>query len=592
MESFTLNTTVATEGLVPSYVGSNPLPSDRLTLNAMLSRSSFIAQNLDPRRNVNRECGWKETKQITLLDYKEMYLRSGIAQRVCNLWPLESWQVLPAVYESDKPDSPTEFDKAWIDLGKSLADNSNYKDKAGENENSHPVWNYLVKLDIISGIGHYGVLLLGFNDGKPLHEPIDGFGDEGEEEGLIGTDLQYDQDPTKPLLDGAYVSSGAGKEPKLTFLRTFPEQLAEVTRWENRKNHPRYGQPVFYNITLNDPDLYTTGVGLSTGTTKVHWSRVVHVADNGDSSSEAVAYPRQLAVWNDLIDLLKVYGASGEGFWQGCFPGIVFETDPKYGSQIELDATTIRAQMQDYMQRLQRYLAIQGMTAKTLSPVVSDPTAHVNARIEAICIKLNVPVRVFRGSERGELASSQDDSAWNDRVKLRQRVYNTPRLVVPLVSRLIKIGVLPEPKEWFCDWPDIDSPSDQEVATVASTIVTALAAYVAGNIEAIMPAEYFLVNVMKLPADEVKKFLAEAEKAAELKAEEDAAMAEEQQAMQMELAQKMGGEANGKQSGIPNTKPGSLPPKSEANPSRNGVNPKPVVGRGGAPAKGPRKPSR
>jgi hypothetical protein len=112
---------------------------------------------------------------------------------------------------------------------------------------------------------------------------------------------------------------------------------------------------------------------------------------------------------------------------------------------VTIDKADVRNQIENYVNSLQRYLALTGMSAKTLAPQVSDPSSQIDKHLEAICIQLGIPKRIFMGSERGELASSQDDASWNDRLKARQQGYITPRIIVPFVDRLIAVGVLPEP---------------------------------------------------------------------------------------------------------------------------------------------------
>jgi len=150
-------------------------------------------------------------------------------------------------------------------------------------------------------------------------------------------------------------------------------------------------------------------------------------------------------VLNRLLDLQKIYGASAEGYWQAAFTGLSLETHPQLGGDVTIDASDVRNQLENYVNSLQRYLALTGMSAHTLAPTVSDPSSQIDKHIEAICIQLGIPKRVFMGSERGELASSQDDASWNDRLKQRQNGYLTPRVIVPFVDRLISVGVLPEP---------------------------------------------------------------------------------------------------------------------------------------------------
>jgi hypothetical protein len=152
-------------------------------------------------------------------------------------------------------------------------------------------------------------------------------------------------------------------------------------------------------------------------------------------------------VLNRLLDLRKIYAGSAEGYWRaGCMPTTVLETIPQLGGDVKVDMQALKDMMEDVQNGLQKWYALMGMSAKTLAPTVVDPTAQVNVQTEAICIKIGCPIRVFKGSERGELASSQDDAAWNDRLRERQNNYLTPRLIVPLIDRLIAMGVLPEPK--------------------------------------------------------------------------------------------------------------------------------------------------
>src|SRR4029077_9123616 len=95
------------------------------------------------------------------------------------------------------------------------------------------------------------------------------------------------------------------------------------------------------------------------------------------------------------------------------------------------------------------------------------------------------------GSERGELASTQDDAAWNDRLRQRQRGYPRPRPTAPFVDRLIALGVLPEPSGYTVDWPDLTSQSDQEKANVALARTQALAAYAPGETQSVVaPLDY------------------------------------------------------------------------------------------------------
>jgi hypothetical protein len=171
---------------------------------------------------------------------------------------------------------------------------------------------------------------------------------------------------------------------------------------------------------------------------------------------------------------------------------------------------------------LRRYLGLIGATAKSLSPQVVDPTPQIAVQLEAITIQLGIPLRIFKGSERGELASGQDDATWNDRLRERQQSYLTPRVIVPFVDRLIQLGVLPEPAEGYrVWWPDLDSQSDTEQADVAVKYTGALAQYVTSGVESLLPPLDFLTRVLGFDEAEAAAMLEAAEAAVEEEEEEE-----------------------------------------------------------------------
>jgi hypothetical protein len=157
---------------------------------------------------------------------------------------------------------------------------------------------------------------------------------------------------------------------------------------------------------------------------------------------------------------------------------------------------------------LQKHGYLSGMTAHPVAPSVVDPTPHLLANIEQICIMIPVPKRVFMGSERGELASSQDDSSWNDTLRGRQNGHCTVRIVVPLIDRLIAVGVLPTPqKKYTLVWPDLESLSEDAAATVANKWVDFFTKYISGGVENIIDPMDALTRMARMPEDEAHAIL-------------------------------------------------------------------------------------
>lgn len=451
-----------------------------LTNELFSLRSRVLSNLIDPRRDLNKECGYPEA--ISATQYRDFYDRSDVAARVVEVWPVESWAMGCEVYEQEEPED-TEFEKAWADLNK-----------------TRQVYHYLQRVDKLSGVGTFGVLLIGLDDNQALEQPAAGIDEKGEPGGQ------------------------GGVSRKVTYFRAFDESLVQVAELEKDANNPRYGQPTFYTLNFADPRNFggsgAAVSGLDATTQRVHWSRVIHVADNR-GSSEVWGTPRMQRVFNRLCDLRKILGGSGEMFWKGGFPGYSFEMNPDVDSGATIDGESIRKEFDSYSNGLQRYLALTGLQAKTLGSQVADPGPHVQAQLQAIAVTLEIPLRVLMGTEEAKLASGQDAVAWARRVRRRQVEYLTPLLVLPLVTRLMALGVLPTIEEPKVDWPDLAAPSDDDKATIAQKRMDAVAKYLAAGADTLIAPKDFLVTFLGMDPEEAEAVLDSAvEQIAKIDAEE------------------------------------------------------------------------
>lgn len=493
--------------------------------NVTSLRAGFFNSIMDPRRDINDECGYPPWNTDNVRLYKELFDREPLANRATRIMSKETWQMTPSVYEDNDNTTQTAFEKDWDELSKSLSPiKSWFRDEKGAS-----VWEYLQRVDEISGIGHFGVLLLGIDDGLPLNQPVDGFVKSNTRTGVtitgpnqsstLGTDAQYYDYPGN-VFGGEVVSdTPSSKRRKLLYIRCFDESLVQITRYETNEFSSRYGQPVMYRITMSDPQFVTTGIGQQNTTRDIHWSRVIHVVDN-KTTSEVMGVPRQQPILNPLLDTRKVRGGSAEMYWRGAFPGLSLETNPQLGGEVTVDATATKDMMEQYMNGLQRYLLMTGMTAKTLAPQVVDPKGQLEAQVEAICIQLGIPVRIFKGSERGELSSGQDEGDFNDKLRHRQNFFVTPQIIVPFVDRLIMFGVLSEPKQGFgVEWPDLDSLTDAEKSDISLKKSQSLATYVQSGAESYLPPFDYFTRFVGMDEAEVNAILDNASKLAEEQAE-------------------------------------------------------------------------
>lgn len=443
-------------------------------MNAITSRLDYMAKWADSRRDIDAECGYED--YITPELYRATYDREGIGTRVVSLYPDECWAYDPELYEQEDAGITT-FEKAWNDL---LVQRN--------------VWHYLHRIDEMSGIGRFGILLLGIDDGKTLDKPIRNGNEEMDKPSKYGR--------------------------KLLYMRCFDEVLVRPSKWDNNPSSPRFGMPILYNVTFADTRNGGDLAGQSTTQQVVHWQRIIHVADNR-KSSEVYGTPRMQTVFNRLCDLRKIMGGSGEMFWKGAFPGISFETPPNsQTADVELDTDSLKTQIEAYSNGLQRYLALVGVQAKSLAPQVADPTVHMNAQLQAIAIAMSVPVRTLMGGEHGQLDDKGDKKTANSRFKRRQSKYVSPMLIRPFTNRLVWLGVLPPVGSYTIAWPDLDAPADLDKANTSLIQTQAMAQYVGAGVEAICPPLEYYTQVLGWSMDKAQAVLSAAESATEMMTED------------------------------------------------------------------------
>jgi hypothetical protein len=112
-------------------------------------------------RNIDEQCGYPDI--ITLAAYLYLYRRNEIGNRVVNIEPDECWKDFPLVYETEE-ERETAFEKAIDRL-----------------EKKTNLYSYLHRLDRISGIGSFGALFLGFDDGEEFDQPEPAYYQRGYE---------------------------------------------------------------------------------------------------------------------------------------------------------------------------------------------------------------------------------------------------------------------------------------------------------------------------------------------------------------------------------------------------------------------------
>ena len=392
---------------------------------SLLSRSQFFGTHglqYGGDRKIYEALGYKQ--DLTFEDYFLKFDRQDIGKAIIERPVKATWRNGVSIAESLKEETSA-IEAAWAELDKRLSLQSKF-----------------TRLDRLTGIGRYGVLLLGLSD------------------------VREKEDLRKPA---------EGQNLRLMFVKPFSEGSAHIERLETRSANERFGLPTIYKLTMNGAD------GNSTFDLMVHHSRIIHVAEDLQES-EFLGTSRLRAVFNRLFDWEKVVGGSGEMFWRGARPGYQ-AVATKEATEINTDG--LQEQFDEYEHNLRRILAVQGLEFKGMDMQVTSPKDAQDAIVQAISAVTGIPKRIFTGSERGELASTEDKNSWLELTQSRRDEFAEPLIVRATVDRLIELGVLPPPKSkdgYSVVWVDLWAKSDKEKAEIGKIRAEALKAWTANPV--------------------------------------------------------------------------------------------------------------
>lgn len=434
---------------MPKHTKNAIMSPLRAMSNYLVSRtrlSGLLGTSFGGKRDTYEALGYP--KLLTYEHYVNLFERGDIARRIIEAFPYATWRGMPDIYTIGKPDNDP-FHEQWKDL-----------------VSKHRLYHYFNRVDTLAGIGHYAVLLLGINDSN-----------------------------------GGDFSRPAQSARELLYVAPYTEDNAEIVAMNEDVTSPRFGYPEMYRVTMTIGPKNKHSVI----TKLVHWTRIVHVAE-GLVQNEIYGTPRLQAIYNRIEDLSRVVGGSSEMFWKGAFPGYAFnaENDADWDDQ---SIEEFNEELEEYFHNMKRYLRLQNTNVQSLSQQVADPSHHLDVIIKIISGTTGIPARILTGSERGELASTQDEDNWNSRVDERRRDFAEPSILRQFIDRMGELGILDVPEKYTVRWPGVDLMTEKDKADVGYTRTKALSEYVRSGSEVIMPPLEFLTRVMDIPEDEAVKII-------------------------------------------------------------------------------------
>lgn len=381
--------------------------------SALAGRSEFSqrsGKSFGGRRNINVALGYDEDDTLTYEKFRARYERGGVAERVVEAFPKATWSRDTQVLENREVDNETDFEKQVKVFFKKFN-----------------VWDILEDADILAGIGRYAVIMIGA-PGK-LEEPLP---------------------ETMKLED-------------VKFLRTMSEGRAKIdeANLEDDANSERFGLPKYYTVNMHRANQ----------TQRVHHTRMIHVVDRA-LDNLVFGKPVMFSIWNYLDDLTKVVGGGSEASWRKADPGIHIDVDPTLpigNTQIE----ALKEQVDEYEHKQRKIFRTKGTKIHMLDGSPTGFGPNVDSILKLISATKGYPMRILTGSEMGELASTQDTSAWNGRVNERRNGFAEP-LVMILIDRMCDHGVLPKYGDTTeVVWPKVDELGEGEKAGVVEQLTKA-----------------------------------------------------------------------------------------------------------------------
>lgn len=428
---------------IPGKVLNDQLKTLASNLMGRAELASKMGKSFGTDRDIYEALGY--TKNPVFDDYYVRYERQDVASRIIDASVDATWKEVPIIVETEDPED-TEFEKQWKEI-----------------ENKRHIFHYLARADKVAGIGEYGVLLLGFDDVNNIN-------------------------PREPV----------EKATELLYLRPYTQNNADVSEWETDSSNERYGFPKIYKLE--------TSTAQKDGSKSIdaHWTRVIHLAE-GLLENDVYGKPRLRPVLNRLQDLDLISGGSAEMFWRGAFPGIAFKLAEDATMEAQ-DKKALEDEIENYVHDLKRYMRVQGLDIHELKVQIADPKNHFDLLISLISAATGIPKRILTGSERGELASSQDEKNWASRIDERRKNYIGPMVLRAFIQRLIDIGVLPEPKQFEIEWSDLFAIGEKDKADIAKVKAETLATYAnAMGTDLIIPPTIFLKKFLEFDADEIQE---------------------------------------------------------------------------------------
>lgn len=348
------------------------------------------------------------------------YTRHGIARAAVDKTVAKTWQDYPFVQafaRDDGDDTPeTKIETAIRERFAALR-----------------VWQNMAEADRRSLVGSYSGLIMRLADSKAFDEPVE----------------------TVP----------GGLDGLVEVIPAWEGQL-EVADWDSDSSSETYGHPTMYQFN-------EASVGLARTNPRqfnVHPDRVLIWSRDGTVNGRSFLEPG----YNALLDMEKISGAGGEGFWKNAKSGLSLEIDKDakitdmaqaMGVGVDQVVDAMDKQVGDFNRGFDKSILLQGIKATPMQVTLPIPEHFFAVSLQTFAASIQMPMKVLVGSQTGERASTEDANEWSRTVMSRRTGETIPNILA-LIERLERFSILPE-GTWHLDWSDLTETSMSEKVALA-----------------------------------------------------------------------------------------------------------------------------
>lgn len=383
-----------------------------LTLRQRMQGGDGMLGADSKRVNAWNSYGYKENLQFN--DYYRMWERGGLAHGAIGRTVSKCWQDDPEIIEGDEQDSkrpPTAWEQAFKNFAK-----------------YYKLWERMREVDTRRLVGSYSGLILQIADGRKWTDPV----------------------------------RGRAAKRLVRFIPAWEGQLT-VSEWDANETSETFGSPLMYSFQESNVQTASSSTGFGGRSVTIHPDRVIIFGSLTDG------VPMLRAAYNDLVNIEKVLGGSGESFLKNASRQLSINFDKTVNLPDIATAHGVKpAELKSIFDKVTRGLnqgldqtvITQGAQVTPLVASVPDPQQHFNIAVQSAAASFQMPVMIWIGSQTGERSSTQDQTDWNKTCQGRRK-FLLASDIETVLEHLTRLTLIP-PADTSVIWSDLSEATQAE----------------------------------------------------------------------------------------------------------------------------------